>query len=116
MTHNFTRNHSHAIFVAVTLLKIVRWHVQSIHQGKKQFQWRICEVEYKCKKSLKYHILTIHEGKWFKCIIGKKIFTTNKALERHIKAVHKNFKDKCGLCSSSKIKTSFKCDVCMTFF
>ena len=58
--HFLIHNICNAIFGRNWSLKT---HVETIHEGMKQFKCDICNAEFTSKQGMEEHVTTIHEGK-----------------------------------------------------
>ena len=83
-------------------------HINTVHEGRKDFICKICNKAYCEAKNLKFHMFTVHEGK--KSEYSKAIkkcedceFASNSwNLKQHIRSVHEGRKDhKCGSCDKT---------------
>ena len=83
-------------------------HINTVHEGRKDFICKICNKAYCEAKNLKFHMFTVHEGK--KSEYNKSIkkcedceFASNSwNLKQHIRSVHEGRKDhKCGSCDKT---------------
>ena len=64
-------------------------HIQTIHEGSKDFKCDSCGKSFYSEGYLKKHIHTMHEGsKDFKCDSCDKSFYTEEYLKKHINRVH----------------------------
>ena len=60
-------------------------HIETVHDGKEQFQCDIRNVEFTSKHMMNGHIATIHEGKnKFQCEICNANFGHKCNLNRHV--------------------------------
>ena len=61
----------------------------SVHEGVKiKYPCNQCDSEFVCKKALKNHRLSIHEGIRYPCSQCKSKLTTYASLQRHKMTVH----------------------------
>ena len=68
---------------------ILNCHIESVHNGKKQFQCNACNKAFSYKHTPNRHIESVHEGKKpFSCNICDKAFSYKHTLNGHIEAVH----------------------------
>jgi len=74
-------------------------HIDTIHEGKKQFPCEICGKSFFLKTQLAQHIGEIHEGKKpYACDICDYRFSQKGSMKTHVAFVHEG-------------KKPFKCDI-----
>ena len=63
---------------------------------------RTCGKLYTCKRSLKYHVASVHDKLKFKCKQCEKYYTRQPSLKYHVESFHLKLKTKlCQICPSS---------------
>ena len=68
---------------------MMKVHIATVHEGKKQFKCGVCHVNFVKKGDLNRHVVTLHEGqKPFKCEIFNVEFGQKGNLNAHITTVH----------------------------
>ena len=61
-------------------------HINSVHEGVKNYKCDLCDKVYSRPTDIKRHIIGVHEGqKNYKCDICGKAFKQSSHLKRHIK-------------------------------
>ena len=105
----------------------------SVHDGRKDRQCKLCGKSFTREENLKLHIDTVHDGqKNYKCKFCKKKFSQSTNLKKHIDNVHLGRKDyHCDSCEKSFCRSSalknhinsfhygckdFHCDSCQKSF
>ena len=80
----------------------MNFHLSSVHSGIR-FQCPKCEASFKQKAFLKRHDTTFHEGKkLFECHICQKKLSSKQSVDDHISSVHEGKKPHhCQICNSS---------------
>ena len=64
-------------------------HIDGFHEGKKPYQCQQCNVSFKGRSGLRSHVLSVHEGIVYKCLLCDNIFKkAKKNLMMHIKTTH----------------------------
>ena len=64
-------------------------HIDGFHDGKKPFQCQQCNVSFKGRSGLRSHVLSVHEGIVYKCLLCDNIVKkAKKNLMMHIKTTH----------------------------
>ena len=94
------------IFSSKYSLKV---HIETVHEGIRNFGCEYCEKKFKAKGVLAYHIRNIHHTKEekatprrkkYNCNECERQFFNNMSLKYHIKAIHKNIESyDCSLCN-----------------
>jgi len=101
-------------------------HVKTVHAFKKTVDCDLCDFQANEERILKSHVVSIHNENKTKCHICEKVVGHNY-LNKHIKFIHKTFKQSCPECQKEfenefylkdhfkrihKERKSFCCDIC----
>lgn len=71
---------------------LLKFHISSVHEGKKIFQCKFCPKQYTQSNNLKIHMQNSHEkaNSINKCNWCNKNFSGIGPLNRHIRVIHEN--------------------------
>ena len=107
----------------------LKYHVKSVHEGKKPFKCVICDSFFQSKALLKRHVSHVHEKNTFKCNICGVMTEWKHNLSKHMISVHEEKKGfKCPDCDAKfSLKETlnqqisshyypFECDLCNKTF
>jgi KRAB domain-containing zinc finger protein len=86
---------------------LLEQHIQSSHQGLKNWTCELCGKTYATKSALETHVGITHENKRFACNQCGKVVKSVSTLRSHVASVHdKNIEYQCQMCEH---KTFSKC-------
>ena len=70
-------------------IKSFKKEVDTVHEGKKLYPCQLCALVFSSKKDRCHHVLSIHEGYAYKCLLCDKVVTKiKKNLISHIITIH----------------------------
>ena len=70
-------------------IKSFKKEVETVHEGKKLYPCQLCALVFSSRKDRGHHVLSVHEGYAYKCLLCDKVVTkTKKSLISHIITIH----------------------------
>ena len=85
------------------IILLIKEHIDSVHEGPKQFRCKICASRFSRKSSLNKHFREFHsqgKEKVHICDICNKRFDDTSKLKNHIAYIHEN-NTKCTICGQN---------------